>query len=63
MAALDVRVGNVVWVVDGKEEGMEMVVVVGAIGITGLLPVGLSSAMDRARTDVPVGKLPYHNFQ
>ena len=62
MAVLDVRVGNVVWVVDGVGEGMGMVVV-GAIGITGLVPVGLSSVMDRARTDVHVRKLPYHNFQ
>ena len=62
MEALDVHVGNVVWVVDGVGEGMGMVVV-GVIGITGLVPVGLSSVMDRARTDVHVGKLPYHNFQ
>lgn len=41
-SALDVRDGNVMWVVDGVGEGMGMVVV-GAIGITGLIPVGLSS--------------------
>ena len=62
MEALDVCVGNVVWVVDGVGEGMGMVVV-GKIGITGLVLVGLSSVMDQARTDVHVGKLPYHNFQ
>ena len=62
MEALDVHVGNVVWVVDGVGEGMGMVVA-GTIGIMGLVPVGLSSVMDRARTDVHVGKLPYHNFQ
>jgi hypothetical protein len=62
--ALDVRVGNVVWVVDAVGEGMGVVAVVGAIGITGLVPVGLSSAIiGRGRADVHVGKLPYHNFQ
>jgi hypothetical protein len=47
---LDVRVGNIVWVVVAVGEGMAVVVVVGAIGITGLVPVvGLSSAIGRAR--------------
>ena len=32
--ALDVRVGNVVWVVYGVGEGMGMLVVVGAIGMS-----------------------------
>jgi hypothetical protein len=49
--ALDVRVGNVVWAVVAVGEGMAMVVVVGAIGITpGLVPVvGLSSVIGRAQ--------------
>jgi hypothetical protein len=47
--ALDVRVGNVVWVVVAVGEGMVVVVVVGAIGITGLVPVGLSSIIGRAQ--------------
>jgi hypothetical protein len=43
----DVRVGNVVWVVVAVGEGM--VVVVGAIGITGLVPVRLSTIIGLAQ--------------
>jgi hypothetical protein len=37
---LDVHVGNVVWVVVAVGEGMAAAVVVGAMRITGLVPVG-----------------------